>query len=84
MMPTLLIIYNTKTGNTEEMAKAIEESARTVKNVEVILTYHANPQDLQAAEAIMIGTPTYNHNMTLDIQNLLEKTAQKNISLENK
>lgn len=83
-MPTLLIVYNTKTGNTELMAKAVEEGAKTIQGVEVITTYHANPEDLQNSDAIIIGTPTYNHNMTLDIQSLLEKTAQKNIQLEGK
>jgi flavorubredoxin len=83
-MSTLLIVYNTKTGNTELMAKAVEEGAKTIQGVEVITTYHANPEDLQNSDAIIIGTPTYNHNMTLDIQNLLEKTAQKNITLKGK
>jgi len=46
-MPTLLIVYNTKTGNTELMAKAVEEGAKTIQGVEVITTYHANPEDLQ-------------------------------------
>jgi len=83
-MPALLILYNTKTGNTELMAKAVEEGAKAVKGVEVILTYHARPEELQNADTIIIGTPTYNHNITLDIQNLLEETAQVNVSLEGK
>jgi len=66
------------------MAKAIEEGAKTVQNVEVILTYHASPQNLQATDALIIGAPTYNHHMTLDIQNLLEKAAKDNITLKNK
>lgn len=53
--------------------KAVEEGAKTVPSVEVILTYHAIPQKLQSANAIIIGVPTYNHHMTLDSQNLLEK-----------
>jgi len=83
-MPTLLILHNTKTGNTEKMAKAVEQGAKTIPNIQVTLTYHATPEDLQKADAIIIGTPTYNHHMTLDIQTLLEKAAQNNITLKGK
>jgi flavorubredoxin len=75
-MPTLLIVYNTKTGNTELMAKAVEQGAKTAKDVEVILNYHATSQKLRSADAVIIGVPTYNHHMTLDIQNLLEAAAE--------
>lgn len=63
-MPTLLILYNTKTGNTELMADAVEEGAKKVQSVEVTLRYHVTPEELQSADAIIIGTPTYNHSMT--------------------
>ncbi|UCG35959.1 MAG: FprA family A-type flavoprotein [Candidatus Bathyarchaeota archaeon] len=83
-MPTVLILYNTKTGNTELMAKAVEEGARSIQGVEVNLVYHAKPVDLQAADAIIIGVPTYNHRMTVDIENLLTRTAVDHISLRGK
>ena len=83
-MQTLLILYNTRTGNTELMAKAVEDGAKTVQGVEVTLTYHAHPEELQNADAVIIGAPTYNHHMTIDIQDLLEKTAQENITPKGK
>lgn len=83
-MPTVLIIYNTKTGNTELMAKAVEEGVRSVQGVNVNLTYHAQPVDLQSADAIIIGVPTYNHRMTMDIANLLAKAAAENVDLKDK
>jgi len=83
-MPNLLILYNTKTGNTEKMAQAVEQGAKTIQGVQVTLAYHANPEDLKKADAIIIGTPTYNHQITPDIQTLLEKTAQNNIPLKGK
>lgn len=83
-MPALLIVYNTKTGNTELMAKAVEEGAKTVQGVKVSTTYHATPQELQNTDAIIIGAPTYNHHMTLDIQSLLEEAAKNNITLKGK
>lgn len=83
-MPTVLIVYNTKTGNTELMAKAVEEGVRSVQGVDVTLTYHARPADLQSADAIIIGVPTYNHRMTMDIENLLAEAATENIDLTDK
>jgi len=66
------------------MAKAVEEGAKTVQGVEVILADHANLKELQNADAIIVGAPIYNHQMTLDIQNILEKAAQNNITLKDK
>ena len=74
-MPNLLILYNTKTGNTEKMAQAVEQGARAIQGLQVTLAYHADPEDLKKADAIIIGIPTYNHQTTLDIQTLLEKAA---------
>lgn len=81
-MPTLLIVYNTKTGNTELMAKAVEQGAKTVQGVDVVLSYHVNPSQLEAADAVIMGVPTYNHRPSLDIHNLLEKAVANNITLK--
>lgn len=83
-MPYIIILYNTKTGNTELMAKAFEEGAKSVQGIDVTLAYHVKPEELQNADALIIGAPTYNHRMTLDIQTLLEKAAQKNLTLKDK
>lgn len=59
-MARLAIIYGTGFGNTGIMAKAIEEGARsagievTIKKVE-----EATPLDVEKADAIAIGSPTY-------------------------
>ena len=66
------------------MAKAVDDGAKTIQGIIVNLVYHTNPNELQNSDALIIGTPTYNHNMTLDIQNLLEKCAKKNINLKGK
>lgn len=59
-MAELAIIYGTGFGNTGIMAKAIEEGARSagidvlVKKVE-----EASPGDVEKADCIAIGSPTY-------------------------
>ena len=71
-MPKVIVLYYSRTGNTEKMAKAIAEGAKKVQDVEVKLTYHATPEELADADAIIIGIPTYHHDMTNDMKKLLE------------
>lgn len=63
------------------MAKAVEEGAKQAKGVNVTRTYHATPSQLEEADAVAIGAPTYNHRMTLNIQQLLEKAAKAEVNL---
>jgi flavorubredoxin len=83
-MPKILILYYSRTGNTEKMAKAITEGAKTVQGVEVELTYQATPEMLANFDAIVFGMPTYHHDMTVDVKKLLEEIAFKNINLKGK
>ena len=83
-MPKILILYYSRTGNTEKMAKAVAEGARAVKGVEVELTYHVTPEQLKEFDAIIVGTPTYHHDTTLDIKMLFEEAAAKDINLKGK
>lgn len=66
------------------MAEAIMEGAKTVHGVEVELTYQATPEIFANFDAIVIGMPTYHHDMTVDMKKLLEESAVKNIDLKNK
>ena len=82
--PKILILYYSRTGNTEKMAKAIMEGAKTVRGIEVELTYQTTPEILANFDAIVIGMPTYHHDMTVDMKKLLEESAVKDINLKNK
>jgi len=66
------------------MAKAIMEGAKTVRGIEVELTYQTTPEILANFDAIVIGMPTYHHDMTVDMKKLLEESAVKDINLKNK
>lgn len=83
-MPKILILYYSKTGNTEKMAGAVAEGAKTVQGAEVELTYHTTAEQLKEFDAIIVGTPTYHHDTTIDIKRLFEEAAAKNISLKGK
>ena len=83
-MAKLLIIYYSQTGNTEKMAEAVVEGAHSVPGVEVDLKYYARPEELAEATAIIFGTPTYYHDMTLPIKQVMEETAKANVVLKGK
>ena len=83
-MAKLLILYDSQSGNTEKMAEAVAEGARTVANVEVEIKYYARPEELAQADAIIFGSPTYYHDMTLPIKQMLEEAAKTNVQLKRK
>ena len=80
----VLILYFSRTGNTEKMAKAVAEGARLIEGIEAEMKYQTTPEELTTFDAIIIGTPTYHHDMNLDTKTLLEQAAVKNINLKDK
>jgi flavorubredoxin len=83
-MSKILILYYSRTGNTEKMAKAVAEGAKTIQGVEVDLSYNATPETMSNFDAIIFGVPTYHHDMTVGMRNLFEEVAVKDISLKGK
>jgi flavodoxin I len=83
-MKKVLVLYYSRTGNTEKMANAIAEGAQSSGDVEVELNYHVETESLSAYDAILIGTPTYHHDMPIDFKNLFEDAAVQGISLKGK
>jgi len=83
-MAKLLILYDSQTGNTERMAEAVAEGARSVQGVEVELKYYARPEELDEAAAIIFGVPTYYHDITLPIKQVMEEAARASVNLKGK
>ena len=83
-MKKILILYYSRTGNTEKMANAVAQGARGIGDVEVELNYHADTESLGIYDAILVGAPTYHHDMPIDFKNLFEEAAVKAISLKGK
>jgi len=83
-MAKVLILYDSQTGNTERMAKAVAEGARSVLGVDVELKYYAGPDELAEAAAIVFGAPTYHHEITLPLKQILEEAAKAGVKLEGK
>jgi flavorubredoxin len=83
-MTKALILYYSRTGNTEKMANAVAEGIKSSGKVDVEINYHVNPQDLSSYDAIIVGTPTYNHDMPVDFKKLFVEVAIEDISLKDK
>ena len=80
-MPKLVIIYGTGSHNTERMAVAIEEGARS-EGIETVLknVSLAHKSDLHDADAIAIGSPNYRDLMMPSVQKFLDQLADVDIS----
>jgi len=83
-MVKLLILYDSQTGNTERMANAVAEGARSIPNVEVEIKYYAGPDEFAQVAAIVFGAPTYYHEITLPIKQMLEEAAKAGVKLQGK
>jgi NAD(P)H dehydrogenase (quinone) len=77
--PTLkiLVVYDSKSGNTEKMALAFAEGAQSAgKDVKVAVkpAEQAKPADLLAADGIIMGSPTYYGQMSGKLKQLIDES----------
>jgi flavorubredoxin len=66
------------------MAKAVVDGIKTVQGVETELNYYVPPEALSEFNAIIIGIPTYHHDMPVGFKTFFEEVAVKNINLKDK
>ena len=83
-MKKILVLYYSQTGNTEKMAAAVAKGAKINDQIEVELNFHVDPSELSAFDALIVGTPTYHHEMPIDFKKLFEDVAVQGISLKGK
>src|SRR3990170_3144041 len=83
-MPRVLVLFYSRTGNTEKMANAVAEGAINVGNAEVEMEYHVDADDLNRFDAVIVGVSTYHHDMPMEVKRLFEEAAEKGINLKGK
>lgn len=84
-MAKILIIYYSRTGNTEKMAQFVAEGAREEKaDVELKKAEEAAPEDLLKADGIIMGSPTYYGLPASQVIALLDASVKYHGRLENK
>jgi len=82
----ILIVYYSRTGNTEKMAVAVADGAKKIEGVNVRLCNVDSVQmnDVKTAHAIILGSPVYNANTAPKIQKFINRWPFKNSPLKNK
>ncbi|UCE81354.1 MAG: NAD(P)H-dependent oxidoreductase [Methanobacteriota archaeon] len=85
-MAKILIVYDSRTGNTEKMAGAVADGTRDVEGAVTTVTSvdKAKLDDLLAADAIVFGSPTYYGNMSGKMKELVDQTYNIHGELEGK
>ena len=75
-MTRVLVVYDSRTGNTERMALAVADGARLVKGTEAVVLSvdRAKMRDLTEADAIIMGSPTYYGNMSGKMKSFIDRT----------
>ncbi len=66
------------------MARAVVEGLKSAGNVQAELSYYVDAEDLGSYDAILVGAPTYHHDVPIDIKMLFEEAAARNVSLKGK
>lgn len=84
-MPKMLIIYQSKTGNTKSMAEAVEEGVRN-ENVDVVRKKIevSHVDDLLEADGIIIGSPTYFAGTTAEVKKFIDASIKHFPKLQGK
>lgn len=82
----ILIAYHSPTGNTKSLGEAIEKGAKSVADMHVQLKAidEVSPEDLLQADAIILGSPVYNGNVTPEVQAFINSWPFENRPLKNK
>jgi NAD(P)H dehydrogenase (quinone) len=75
----VLVAYHSVTGNTERMALAVAEGARSLTGTEVVLKRvgQVTADDLFSSDAIVIGSPVYWSNMSGEVKTFFDNWQLK-------
>ncbi len=81
----ILIVYDSKGGNTEKMAQAISEGAEKA-GAQVLVKRAEQTQmaDLQNADGIIMGSPTYFGQMSAKLKHLVDESVAVHTKLAGK
>jgi NAD(P)H dehydrogenase (quinone) len=82
----VLIVYDSKTGNTETMALAVAKGAEQISNIEVTVkkAEQTKLDDLLAADGIILGSPTYFGQMSAKLKALIDDSVKVHEKLAGK
>lgn len=83
---SVLVVYHSETGTTEQMARAVYEGASSVEGADVVILQSSETtvEHLLKADAIIVGSPVYNANVTPEISRFIASWPFEDEPLKNK
>jgi flavodoxin len=69
----ILVVYGTRFGNTERIARAIAEGLSSRSTVQTLSLDEASESAISEADLLVIGGPTENHRLTTPVKRFLEQ-----------
>jgi len=84
-MIKILVTYYSKTGNTEELAKAVADGVRDAGgNATLKKVGEVRAEELPTYNGIVIGSPVYFGGMAAEVKKLIDESIKIRRKLENK
>jgi NAD(P)H dehydrogenase (quinone) len=85
-MPKILVVFDSKSGNTETMALAVAKGAEMAGDLEVTVkrAEETKNSDLLAADGIIMGSPTYFGQMSAKLKAVIDESVKVHKDLTGK
>jgi NAD(P)H dehydrogenase (quinone) len=85
-MPKILVVYDSRSGNTEKMALAVAKGAETVRDIAVTTkrAEQTKSSDLLAGDGIIMGSPTYFGQMSAKLKAVIDDSINVHKDLTGK
>ena len=72
MKMNTLVVYFSKFGNTERIAQTVAKTLRSNGSVQLISSDQLTTSDMEAADLVVMGTPTHNMNLPKAVKPVFE------------
>ena len=85
-MAKVIIVYHSRSGNTQKMAEAVSAGVSQVDGADVILKKvdDASPDDMLSADAVIMGSPVYYGTMAAELKKLIDDSVKFHGKLDGK
>jgi len=74
---TILIVYDSRTGSTESLARAVVEGVDSVPGAKAVLRHHSDAEatEITAADGILVGSPVHWGNLSANTKEFLDRVG---------
>jgi NAD(P)H dehydrogenase (quinone) len=82
----ILILYYSKTGNTEKLARAIAEGVEQIQGAQAVLksTTEVSKEDFLASQGVIAGSPVYFGILAADLKRVFDEFISTRKKMEGK